>query len=173
MDAAYRLLTTRESIEKNIPDILENTNYWGKVCAGCLIMANDTGRFLMPLRGPGVTDPNCWGTWGGGVDNGEHIEAAVRREVMEEAGYEGGSVMYPLYVFRGENMIYYNYLMVVPHEFDPVLNWETTKAIWFDTPERAEPKHPGLHALLNDDPSIKTIQTIKGKTPSSRGLFTD
>jgi 8-oxo-dGTP pyrophosphatase MutT (NUDIX family) len=150
MQAAFRLLGT----------MTENPDYWGFTCAGCLIMAKDTGRFLMPLRSPEVSDPNCWGTWGGAVDHGEHIPMGVRREVSEEAGYKGESAMYPLYVFRNPdgNMVYYNFLMVVPHEFQPVLNWETAKAVWLPFNDIPEPMHPGLKALLNDDPSIKTIK---------------
>ncbi|QBQ74479.1 hydrolase [Burkholderia phage BcepSauron] len=165
MEAAYRLLTDIRDTEWLPPLVTSDPNYWGKVCAGCLIMAADTGRFLMPLRSEGVSDPNCWGTWGGAVDHGENVSQAVRREVQEEAGYRGPVKLMPLLVFRGHGMSYQNFLAIVPHEFEPTLNWETAQAVWVDEVSDVQPLHVGVKALLNDDPSMKTINFFRNLTP--------
>jgi 8-oxo-dGTP pyrophosphatase MutT (NUDIX family) len=162
MEAPYRLLTDIRDTEW-LPSIVSDPNYWGKVCAGSLIMAEDTGRFLMPLRSPGVTNPDCWGTWGGAVDHGEHVEMAVAREVQEEAGYTGPLKLRPLLLFRGDGMVYQNFLAIVPHEFQPKLNWETSDAQWVDDIEDVSPLHPGVEALLNDDTSMASIAYFRGQ----------
>jgi len=134
--------------------------YWGKRCAGCLVLAASTNRFLLPLRSPQVDDPNCWGTWGGAIDGNENPSTSVRREFREEAGYAEVSSLYPLLLFRNldTGMVYHNYLMVVPTEFVPTLNWETSKAGWFSYGSFPTPLHAGLEALMADSWSIQTIE---------------
>ncbi|MES2226088.1 MAG: NUDIX domain-containing protein [Patescibacteria group bacterium] len=46
------------------------------------------GTFLLQLRDDkqGITNPNLWGLVGGGIDEGESFEEAMRRECKEEIG---------------------------------------------------------------------------------------
>lgn len=48
------------------------------------------GQFLMQLRDnvPGIVYPGYWGFFGGHIEPGETPEVAVKREVLEEIGYE-------------------------------------------------------------------------------------
>ncbi|MFY7802594.1 MAG: NUDIX hydrolase [Limnoraphis robusta] len=48
------------------------------------------GKFLMQLRDdiPGIVYPGVWGLFGGHVEPGETPEMAVKRELIEEIGYE-------------------------------------------------------------------------------------
>ncbi|MGA7953782.1 MAG: NUDIX domain-containing protein [Gloeobacterales cyanobacterium] len=48
------------------------------------------GRFLLQLRDniPGILYPGYWGFFGGHVELGETPEVAMRRELLEEIGYE-------------------------------------------------------------------------------------
>lgn len=48
------------------------------------------GKFLMQLRDdiPTILYPGLWGLFGGHMEAGETPEIAVRREIMEEIGYE-------------------------------------------------------------------------------------
>ena len=52
------------------------------------VITDDTGRLLMHLRDdiPGIVWPGYWTILGGGCDPGEHPDAAIVRELDEEAG---------------------------------------------------------------------------------------
>src|SRR2546423_2139320 len=54
-----------------------------------VIRVNAAGHVLMQLRDniPTIADPGCWAIPGGGLDPGESLEQAARREILEETGY--------------------------------------------------------------------------------------
>jgi 8-oxo-dGTP pyrophosphatase MutT (NUDIX family) len=152
MEAIHRLLS-----DEGEGSIFEN--YWAKRGAGCVLMAQDTLRFLLPFRSAEVSEPHTYGTWGGAIDPGENPQIAVRRELGEEAGFRGVSTLFPLLVNCNfdSGCVYHNFLCVIPSEFDPVLNWETEHALWLHLDEFPEPLHPGLRSLLNDPRSMQAI----------------
>lgn len=137
---------------------LDDTGFWGKQGAGCIIIAADTGRILMPLRSRAVLEPGTWGTWGGAIDSNESPANAARREVQEEAGYHGHFELEPLYVFKSGTFRYYNYLAIVDNEFEPRLDWETEKAEWFTLDQLPRPLHFGIAGVLKDPASIAAIK---------------
>ena len=55
-----------------------------------LILENSEGEILLQLRDnkPGLPYPDCWGTFGGQIEEGETPEGAIRREIKEELNYE-------------------------------------------------------------------------------------
>ena len=124
---------------------------WGNAGAGCLIMAADTKRFLMPLRSEWVQEPLTWSTWGGAIDRGEDPKTAAMREVSEEAGYKDKVLdMIHLYTFKDDGFTYDTFVAIVETEFEPQLNWETDQAVWVEFGQWPKPLHFGLTDLLKN-----------------------
>ena len=147
-------------------DTLKKTGFWGRQAAGCVFLAQDTGRFCISHRSRAVLEPGTWGTWGGAIDQIENPAEAVRREVAEETEYTGAMQLIPLLVFRAPtgSFRYYNFLAVVPTEFAPELNWETQGYTWVPWGQWPSPLHPGMQQLLADSASADIMQQSAGKT---------
>ena len=85
--------------------------------AAMLLIVTDDGRLLLHHRDdkPGIAHPGCWAGFGGAVEEGEPVEEALRREVLEETGLvieeprllteavdvEGGGRLVSLFYIRG------------------------------------------------------------------------
>ena len=139
---------------------LAKTGFWGKEAAGCIFMSMSSGRILLAHRSSAVLQPNTWGTWGGAMDHGESPLEAVKREAFEECGKNvTNDHIVPLYVFKSGNFRYYNFLVLVPHEFDPALNWETQGYDWCYFGDWPSPLHFGLRDLLSDPDSVAKIKS--------------
>lgn len=67
--------------------MIKGIDYIG-VSAGAMII-NDRGEIFLAQRGPKAkNERGCWENPGGGVEFGETLETAVKREIMEEYGAE-------------------------------------------------------------------------------------
>lgn len=137
---------------------LEKTGFWGSQGAGCVIMARDTRRFLIPHRSMHVEQSGTWGTWGGAIDANESPASAAKREVEEESGYKGHIELVPLYIFVKGTFRYSNFLAIVDKEFAPKLDWETQGYKWVKFGEWPHPLHFGFKAILDDHQSMSIIQ---------------
>lgn len=152
---------------------LEKTGFWGRRGAGAIVLAQDTGRILLAHRSAFVEQPFTWGGWGGAIDPNEDPKEAALREVREETGYTGEIVKtIPLYVFKKGSFRYFNFLIVVPREFKPRLNWESHDAGWFEFRKWPTPLHFGLTALFNDAKSVKLISKEIARI-EERGTITE
>lgn len=166
------LTKTLSNIVQNILPVTENddidhasalatTGFWGKQGAGCIFLAKDTKRILLPYRSSSVEQPHTWGVWGGAIDSKETPSDAVKREIREEAGYNGSAQLVPLVVFEKETFKYHNFLAIIETEFTPRLNWETEEFKWVEYGDWPSPLHFGLQYLI--DKSGKDIQQIISK----------
>jgi len=144
---------------------LEDTGFWGRKGAGCLIMCETTGRFLIPKRSPLVLDPETWGVFGGAVDPDENERQAVVREVQEEAGVQlKPSTLEVLYTYtdKPSGFKYTTYFALVKEEFTPLLNWESMDAKWFPFGEWPQPLHFGLSKILNNADINSILKKVSG-----------
>lgn len=139
-------------------DALDRTGFWGRAGAGCIILAKTTGRILLAHRSEDVEQPHTWGSWGGAIDAGEDPATAVRREVSEETGYHEPVEVIPLFIFSSGTFRYYNFLVVIEHEFEPELNWETQGYEWCEWGKWPTPLHFGLISLFKDAASVQKIK---------------
>lgn len=112
--------------------------------AGCVLYAEDTGRWCLQQRSDTVDDPGLWAAWGGGREPGETLEQTVRRELAEESGYRGPLTLEPL----ARNSRYVTYIGVVPLEFEPRPNHEWKDYRWVELGQWPGPLHPGTAAAL-------------------------
>src|SRR5262245_41665483 len=130
------------------------TGFWGAFGgAGAIFLARDTGRLLLARRSARVLQPGTWGTIGGALDHGEGPEEAVIRETREELGIlVQHEDLHLCYTFRDERtqFVYYNYTILMPEEFTPVLNWEVAEHTWVEFGRWPEPLHFGMQTWLQD-----------------------
>lgn len=160
LNAAARLLSHKLE-EEWVPGVRGYHN-----ATGCILMAADTKRFNLQLRGSDCDTPNCYGAWGGSMDNNEEQIQALRREVAEETGYDGPLKIIPLMTYKDADrgFTYYNHLAVVPFEFEPSINEESNGHKWFYLDDCPGNLHPGLRSLFEDEPSMRIIEdAAKGK----------
>lgn len=152
---------------------LIETLRFGTEGAGCIILAKNTGKFLIPLRSKKVLEPNTWGLWGGKIDDGESPEKTVKREVKEEAGYTGNLELIKLTPYTEKNFIYHNFLGMVDKQFTPRLNEETTAYRWIQYGDWPTPLHYGLkHLIETSGPKIKSEVDKLSLTPSDKNEIT-
>jgi 8-oxo-dGTP pyrophosphatase MutT (NUDIX family) len=161
-DYLKALAATHEENNNAHNDALHNTGFWGKQGSGCLVIAQDTKRFLLALRSKHVQHSNTWGVWGGAVDKDEDPKTSAIREFKEETGYNGKILgVKNLYVLKHHSgFVYFNYLIIIPTEFKPRINWESKGFKWCEYKRWPEPLHFGLQKVLEDPASIKTIEYV-------------
>lgn len=116
--------------------------------AGVLFICPATGRCLFVKRSSQGDHPGTWCTSGGGVENNETIEQAVRRECVEELGYDGDYELHHMDRQDHGGFVFHNHFAAVPEEFTPVLNDEHTDYVWTD--KFPEPMHPGLEQAITN-----------------------
>ncbi len=116
--------------------------------AGCMIMAVETGRFLLSCRSERSPSPQTWATWGGKCNPGEWPEDTARREVEEEAGRVLTGPLQHIHHFERRGFHFDTYLAIVAREFVPTLSDETGDYRWTEIANFPDPLHDGLKDLL-------------------------
>lgn len=133
---------------------LDSTGYWGKAGAGAIIHCADTNRFLLGLRSGNVEQPHTWGTFGGAMDKEDsNPYHTALREVIEETGLDSNKILghQKLSVYKDpkSGFTYHNYVIKTGEEFEPKLDWENDKALWFSIDDTPQPLHFGAKLLLS------------------------
>jgi len=168
--AAYRSKSTRFKYTESFSDfgggdsaLYDNESggkFWGNSAAGILVYCKSTKRFLLDLRSEEVNEPNTIGIFGGKIESDDNEKSTAKREFIEETGFVGDIDIYDAYIFYADGFVYYNFVGVIDHEFEPDLSWESKDYLWLNYEEllEIEPKHPGLKLLLDDNDSISIIK---------------
>jgi 8-oxo-dGTP pyrophosphatase MutT (NUDIX family) len=125
--------------------IHSNTKFTG---SGVLFYCKPTGNFLFIKRSPTSDHGGTWCGVGGGVEEGESIEDACRREVREEVGFSEPYKLIPFGLTKYPNFEFYNHFAILDKEFEPTLNSEHTEYKWCANPP--SPLHPGLKKTLKN-----------------------
>lgn len=146
--------------QKKHAKALEETGFWGKQGAGCMVVCPKTHRWLLNLRGE-VEQPGTWGVWGGAVDDGEALLDAAVREFREESMC-GVPIRIPseepIYVFRKDKFSYSTFIVEVDREFAVRPSKETADAQWFPLDALPDNLHFGVVAILADRYARKQLE---------------
>lgn len=132
--------------------------------AGCILYAEDTGRWGFQQRSDSVSDPGVWSTWGGGRKPGETLSQCVRRELAEEGGYVGPLKLDPLH----SNGRYATFIGRVPQEFEPKINSEVKDWCWVKLDQLPAPMHSALSEVLDKLTENFADGKVKGKSRPGR-----
>ena len=129
---------------------------------GALIYSRATKRYLFLLRNQ-KRHAGSWGLVGGGVEPGESLVEALRREIVEEIGFIDVEKIIPLEKFTADNtnFEYHTYLLVVADEFVPQLNDEHRGYAWTAINDHPKPLHPGVWRTVNFKVILEKIKTLE------------
>ena len=114
--------------------------------AGMLPYCPGTNRFLLMQRSDTCDQPGTWCGLGGGIEEGESPDEAVRREAWEEAQFPEDSPCDLQYVGCQEqpDFRFHNFLGLVGEEFTPILNDEHVDHKWLEWDDFPEAMHPKM-----------------------------
>jgi 8-oxo-dGTP pyrophosphatase MutT (NUDIX family) len=144
----------------------DDPRFWGNRGAGILLVAQSTGRILLTLRSAHVNEPGTWGIPGGKIDDSDESPShAAKREAREELGYSGSLKLVPAHVFKAGSFQYFNFIGIVPEEFEPSLDWENDDAQWFSVLQLPAGLHFGVQSLLGN--SLNLIKQVVEKADSN------
>jgi len=128
--------------------------YWGRAGSGMLFTTGP--KILLLERAPWVMEGGTWGIPGGAIPVSETGKpmgtlASAKREVREEIGKVPRHQVIDKFVFTDGDFRFTTFVALVPREFTPVLNHESTSWTWWDPDTGPRlPLHFGVQALLRE-----------------------
>ena len=132
--------------------------------AGIMIQAADTGRVLLVKRSDmSEHHPGEWAFPAGKIEDGENPLGAAIRECEEEVKYVNrySAAHAPVAVQVSDGVEFHAYHQVIPEEFTPEINDESSDAGWFHPHLPPAPMLPNAHQLLKHRFGEPTRQDAK------------
>lgn len=130
---------------------------------GAIIYTKSTNRVLFLLRNSEKYN-NTWALAGGKIEKNESVLEALKRELIEEIGFDiSNSKIIPLELFTSNDkkFNYHTFVCVVDDEFIPVLNDEHKGYCWCNINNYPKPLHPGLWSSWTNKEVKKKLQTLQ------------
>jgi ADP-ribose pyrophosphatase YjhB (NUDIX family) len=133
------------------------------LAAGTIFISKKTKRYLLNYRSDSSSHPNCWGFWGGKLNENETIFEGLDRECREELGeipnYSKIQILDEFKSIDGK-FKYYSFAVVVEDEFIPNTNKESMGYCWIELGHYPKPLHPGARTLLENKNIIKVLKEL-------------
>lgn len=131
--------------------------------SGGIILARDTNRICLQLRGDTVNHGNTWGFWGGKSEEGELPVQTLLRELREEIGILPDIervIPFSKFFSKDKNFEYNVFVVSVYEEFIPVLNTESNGYAWVNIDKYPRPLHNGARIVLTNKTMRTKLHTI-------------
>lgn len=131
--------------------------------AGCIFLSRKTKRILLNQRSSGVSKPNCFGFWGGKIEQQESVLDGLSREIVEELGFiPKYEKIYILdeYISPDNQFKYISFVVIVEDEFIPNINHESSGYCWCSLGNYPKPLHPGAKSLLMNKSLVQNLQKM-------------
>jgi 8-oxo-dGTP pyrophosphatase MutT (NUDIX family) len=157
------------------PEEPDGRRYFGrKGGAGCIVLAQSTGRFLLFKRSANVEEPHTWGTWGGAIEEGCTPARTAADELFEETGYDRAMKLEKLCEYRspGGSFTFHNYLAIVPDEYEPWDSHENEAHAWVEFGDWPQDLHFGLEYLLSHPTAQQILADRVSAVKSGQDLVT-
>lgn len=132
-----------------------------------IIYCTTTGRTLLAKRSRHVKNSDQWGFFGGTVDDGENLETAARRELVEEAGIHGSLKLLGSLKTGGRKHSYFIHSTSI--EEDPVLNREHSKFRWTKNSKKLD-LHGPTKFFFNNKDFVRQMESSRKKSVIARVL---
>lgn len=137
--------------------------------AGAVLLHHD-GRVLLQHRDdkPWIESPGQWSLFGGGLDESESPEAAMRREILEEIGFRP-NVYRPLLQLHGFVAEYHVYLARIDRSIEQLTLREGQGFGYFSINEALQ--HLNLTELARI--SLEATRLLQRQAPGGASLLPD
>jgi len=128
-----------------------------------LIWSKLDDTYLFILRSDLSKHPLQWDLPGGHVEVGETHRQALYREIIEEIGTDLSdqpSKLLSENITQEPHFLMRNYVICVPKEFEPKLNWEHVEWQWKPLDEMPEPVTFSMDMLMSNDRAAERLKTF-------------